>query len=96
MRSRSALSRPFLLVVLAAAALSTCVAACAGQTASYTRFRRAADHGRMVASREVRVQDFVNRFAQEDASPAAITSADATALYVTIRISHRCGAGRSA
>lgn len=70
------------------ASLALGLVACAGQSASYTRFRRAADTGRVVASREVRVADFVNRFAQEDASPAVIDSADATALYVDARVAN--------
>jgi Ca-activated chloride channel family protein len=81
---RSWPSRPTLAASLAALAL----AACAGQSASYTRFRRAADTGRTMASSEVRVQDFVDRFAQEDAAPALLASADATALYVDARVAN--------
>lgn len=62
------------------------LAACAGSNASYTRFRQASESGRTMASREVRVADFVNRFAQEDATPAVLDSADASALYVDARI----------
>jgi len=64
------------------------LAACAGSSASYTRFRQASQSGRTMASREVRVADFVNRFAQEDATPAVLDSADASALYVDARIAN--------
>lgn len=70
------------------ALLCLVLVACAGQTASYTRFRRASEQGRMIAASEVRTQDFVNRFAQEDASPAVLASADATALYVDARLAN--------
>lgn len=70
------LSLPFVLAL----------GACAGQSASYTRFRRAAETGRVMPSDEVRVADFVNRFAQEDATPAVLDSADAAALYVDARL----------
>ena len=86
---RSRLSRLAGLASLALTALlALALAACAGHSASYTRFRRAADTGGVVASREVRVADFVNRFAQEDASPAVLDSADATALYVDARLAN--------
>ncbi len=64
------------------------LAACAGSNASYTRFRQASQSGRTMASHEVRVADFVNRFAQEDATPAVLDSADASALYVDARIAN--------
>ncbi|MBX7191023.1 MAG: VWA domain-containing protein [Sandaracinaceae bacterium] len=74
--------------LVVALALASLLGACAGQSASYTRFRRAADTGRVIASREVRVADFVNRFAQDDASPAVLDSATASALYVDARLAN--------
>ncbi|MBN8611374.1 MAG: VWA domain-containing protein [Deltaproteobacteria bacterium] len=68
--------------------LGMAMVACAGSNASYTRFRQASESGRTMASHEVRVADFVNRFAQEDASPAVLDSADASALYVDARIAN--------
>lgn len=54
--------RPYLFLLVALA-----LPACAGSSASYTRFRRAAEEGRVVASSEVRAADFIGYHATEDA-----------------------------
>lgn len=59
---------------------------CGISTGSYTRFRQASGDGRMIRSEEVRVADFVNRFAQEDAVPAVLDSEDGAALFVDARL----------
>lgn len=51
---------------------------CGASTASYTRFRRAAEEGRVVAAAEVRAEDFIAYHATEDA-PRPPPSADLAA-----------------
>ena len=56
---------PIIAVVVLLA--MTTATACGGSTASYARFRREASEGRVVAAAEVRVADFIDVHASEDA-----------------------------
>lgn len=56
-----------LFVVAVGALLSFFPIGCGGSTASYTRFRRAAEEGRVPAASEVRAEDFLAYHATEDA-----------------------------
>jgi Ca-activated chloride channel family protein len=59
-------------------ALAIALSACGASTASYTRFRRAAEEGRVVAASEVRAADFIGYHATEDAPrPPPGTAAEA-------------------
>ncbi len=79
-----------LLVGGIAASLGTLALAsslgCAASSASYTRFRQASEDGRAFRAEEVRVAEFVNRFAADDGAPALFGSADAAALFVDARV----------
>lgn len=76
-------NRPLVALVALMLLLSLGVSACGGSSASYSRFRRAASEGRIVAAAEVRAADFIDVHASEDA-PRPPVSSDAERLPILL------------
>lgn len=84
-----------LFVVLLGTLLGLLPLGCGGSTASYTRCRRAAEEGRVVAAEEVRAEDFLAYHATEDAPRPAPGSDLGAPVLLEARVGSASMPGRA-
>ena len=64
------------------------IAGCGGSSASYARFRRAAQSGAIVAAEEVRAADFIDVHAEEDAPRPSTEAGTRAPVLIEARAGH--------